>query len=310
MSKFYSKSEVEAIQEGYRYLFPVISKKLEQFWYLPDDRYDWLCLATPFYSGPTFDKFQAFDADLKRVNTTPEPDVIGSKLADLAKKHGVGYSIGLNPWADYLLFLASQTHAPREVVVVVAYNWYPLVTTDKKLPNSPLYKDTPLTFENRKYAFVFEPFLNDDNSPLVFFTNIFPHFMEAGKPATKGLSPVQKNFIGGNEGMRAGMVWPLEAINPSIKIRGLVTLGGEALAPLTTTKLGDFMNAFQTKLQLNLPSIDKALPTFRTRDKNIPWLPYYHPAARELIPLSTRPRYHADYSKLAEALLRRSRESD
>lgn len=303
----YNKSEVEAIQKSYRYLFPSIREELEQFWYPPNDRFDWLCLTTPFNPGPTFSKFQDLDADLKQVSKTSQPNIIGSKLATLAKKHEVGYSIGLNPWADFML--ASRTDAFQEVVIIVGYNWYPLVTIDKKLPNSPLHKDSPLEFRNNFYAFVFEPFLHDSQPPLIFFTNIFPHFLEAGEPAQKGLSPSQKKLVGNDVGLKNGLVRTLEAINPDIRIAGLVTLGGNALAPLSSKKVGDFVRDFQRALESDPANVDKVLPSFEIHgNKKIPWLPYYHPAARELAAKSDSMKHKANFSKLAQALLRRGRD--
>lgn len=310
----YSESEVEAIQKNYRHLFSIHRKELEQFWYPPDEGFDWLCLTTSLNPAPTYRQFQALDADLadlKQVSKSPEPDIIGSELAALAKKHGVGYSIGLNPWADYLLYSADQTAMFQEVVVIVGYNWYPLVMTNKALPNSPLYKDNPLTFRNGSYAFAFESFLHDGQPPLIFFTNIFPHFLEAGKPAQKGLSPSQRKLVGGDVGMRNGLIQTLEAINPDIRLRGLVTLGGNALTPLTGKKVGEFVRDFQSALESDPANVGKALPSIEIRgNRQIPWLPYYHPAARELVPRSDRMKHEANFSKLAQALLKRSRGSN
>ena len=153
----YDKADVEAIQKGYRRLFPVINKEIEQFWY-PTDNYDWLCLVSRFNElGPTFGDFQGLHDDLTRFERTSEHNADGATLAQLARKRGVGYSIGLNPWADYLLSEA-RDFAPQEVVVIIGYNWYPLITKDGKLPNSPLNPENPLTSNSRKYSFIFEPF--------------------------------------------------------------------------------------------------------------------------------------------------------
>ena len=316
----YNKSEVEAIQASYRYLFPTLKKELEQFWYPPDQSFDWLCLTTPFGPAPTYSQFQTLDAgleDLKQslsqVSKVLEPDAIGKKLAGLATKHGVGYSIGLNPWADYLLQLANQMDMRQEVVVIVGYNWYPLVTVDKDLPNSPLCKDNPLKFRNGSYGFAFESFFHDGQPPLVFFTNIFPHFLEAGKPAQNGLSLSQRKLVGGDVGMRNGLVQTLEAINPDIRLRGLVTLGGNALTPLTgkKVKVREYVRNFQSALELDPANVGKALLSIEIHgNRQIPWLPYYHPVARELVPRSERMKHEANFSKLAQALLKRSRASD
>jgi hypothetical protein len=298
----YTKSQVEAIQKAYRYLFPTISPELERFWY-PADDYDWLCMTSRFNeSGPTFENFQALDNDLASIDLNRDPDIIGSELAQAARKHRVGFSIGLNPWADYLL-LQAQHATPQEVVVIIAYNWYPLVTISKntsKPPNSPLYQDCPFTWANGKYAFVFEPFKDHKRPLLMLFTNIFPHFMEAGEPANAGLSADQNRFVGGKPGMKDGLIHTLNAINPSIQIRGLVFLGNNALSVFCDIGISAAVKGFREE------SIQSAsdFPALSLGDKKIPYLPFFHPAARELIPTDARKEYQCLYKRLAEALVR------
>jgi len=304
MSHLYNELDVKAIQESYCYLFPVINKKLEWFWY-PPDKFDWLCLTSPFHSRPTFDKFQALDADLQSLKLTApvqEYKAIGQGLSRLAKKHGVGYSVGLNPWADYMLLLASQTDALQEVVVVVAHNWNPLVKKGKILPNSPLYKDNPCESDDGKYAFVFEPFLSINHTACVLFTNIFPHFIEAGKGARDGPSLVQRNFIGQKNGMKKGLIWTLGAINPSIRIRGLITLGAPAFALLSDRSLTDTVESIRAKLR-RFPSLTTdAYETFLVKGTAIPWLPFFHPDSYEVTNAPESSERRDDYYKLASAL--------
>jgi hypothetical protein len=297
----YNKLQVEAIQRSYRHLFPNISQELKQFWY-PRDDYDWLCMTSRFNaSGPAFENFQALDSDLGSIDLNRAPDIIGSELAKAARQHGVGFSIGLNPWADYLLQMRQPI--PQEVVVIVAYNWYPLVTVNgdkRKPPNSSLYQDNPLTWAHGKYAFVFEPFVNHKHPLLMLFTNIFPHFMEAGAQANAGLSANQNRFVGGKPGMKKGLIHTLNAINPSIQIKGLVFLGNNALSPFSNVGIAATVKRLQSE------SIRSAsdFPTLSLGDKEIPYLPFFHPAARELIPTDARKEYQCLYKRLAEALVR------
>ncbi len=318
----YIESEVKVIQKRYCHLFPTICEELKQFWYDPKKQYAWSYLATPFHTVPHYSKFSHLCDDLKRLqhqisnDLQPDVKVIGSRLADLAKRHDVGYSIGLNPWADYLLHSA-RPWPPKEVVVIVGNNWYPFVTRRNKIPQppkSPLCKDDPYDqkYDQKKYKFIFEPFLKDSQRPLVFFTNIFPQFIDPG-PANKGVSKEARNYIVGTGGMKNGLVKTLESINPDIKLIGLVTFGKyalEQLSPTTnpTTNLGDIVREFQKKLESHL---DNVLPPFViNKDKIVPWLPFYHPAARELRPTNNREKYEETFSVLAKALLKRGRSNN
>jgi hypothetical protein len=297
----YNKLQVETIQRAYRHLFPNISPELAGFWY-PSGNYDWLCMTSRFdASGPTVENFQALDNDLGSIDLNRDPNIIGSELARTARQHGVGFSIGLNPWADYLLQMRQPI--PQEVVVIVAYNWYPLVTVNgdkRKPPNSPLYRDNPLTWAHGKYAFVFEPFMNRERPLLAFFTNIFPYFMEAGKPANAGLSANQNRFVGGKPGMKKGLTLTLSAINPSIQIRGLVFLGNNALFPFFNAGVSVAVKELQTKPVRSASDF----PALSLGDKEFHYLPSFHPAARELIPTDARKEYQRLYKRLAEALVR------
>lgn len=68
------------------------------------------------------------------------------------------------------------------------------------------------------------------------------------------------------------------------------------------------MRDFQGALASDRVNVDRALPTFAIHgDKQIPWLPYYHPAARELASKLGKQQYVDDFSALAKALLKRGR---
>jgi hypothetical protein len=305
----YTQEDFESIQECYRYVFPEINEQLERLWY-PPSNYDWLCLTSRFDgSGPDYKCFESLGNDLMRVNRNQPPAVVGPLLAGLARKHRVGYSIGLNPWADFL-FLQREKIIPKEIIIIVAHNWYPLVTSTGECPDPPLNRRDPSATMNGRYAFVFEPFKERGNPLLMFFTNIFPHFLEAGKKTNAGLSVEERNFIGGNQGMKNGLTLTLEAISPLIKIRGIVALGtpvwnvlSSQVCSFSGMNLSNIVKQLRNRLKEDPTNIKNSLPMLLTKRGNIPWLPYYHPSAFEMYAWAGWEERRADYSKLALALL-------
>ena len=123
--------------------------------------------------------------------------------------------------------------------------------------------------------------------------------MEAGVGANAGLNRLQKALVHSGQGMKKGLIDTLEAINPSIHIRGLVFLGGSVLSLFSRERISKVVKNLQT----SLPTSSRGFSTISVGSKEIPYLPFFHPAARELIPHADRKTYQELYKKLANALV-------
>ena len=129
-----------------------------------------------------------FDLNYRELRTRIQEHIeeisvcdMGKELLDYAKTSGQGFSIGICPKTDDLL---GRTYESEKecVVIVLARDWYPIVTEDKTIfPFPPLTGES--VFERRgmnynKYGKYFYKELLD--SSIVLYMNLYPDYREPG----------------------------------------------------------------------------------------------------------------------------------
>src|SRR5689334_7512402 len=103
--EFYSQSEVAPLLDAYRRLFPLreLTEEIRGYWGLnrPTHR-PWALLCTDFHTAdPT--KLGEFDRHLHSLHFHESPCDAAKQLQHAVNEYGVGCSIGISPWTDYLL---------------------------------------------------------------------------------------------------------------------------------------------------------------------------------------------------------------
>jgi hypothetical protein len=133
----YTDDQVETLLRLYRKLFP----KDTELWgevarYLDFERppkRKWSCVATDFHSV-SLKQFHDLDTALqaRRPASGASPEQNGAALADLAQKHGCGYSIGINRWTDSALHDTLRDDT-QELIVLIGHDRHPIVEKDGKI---------------------------------------------------------------------------------------------------------------------------------------------------------------------------------
>lgn len=300
----YNEDEVQIIQKNYGRILSNIPNNLNDIWNPQNNRQEWQCLSTSFLNPiPAFNSYQNLGEGLQNIqnNINANPDInpveIGHQLFQLSQDNNVGYSIGLNPWADHFMFHLGNQRV-SEVIVIVANNWWPLVSNNYVIPFSPLHGYLP----EQRWNYIFQPF-NKLDIPILY-TNRYPYFMSAGKQVTANLDENEIDSIGGVEGMQTCLRNTMEAIDPKIRIRGLVTLGAPAwetfkgFMPNNASKITETVNSFNNHLNGEDNNWGNIFRTFQIDNRNIPWLPHFHPKHRGAV----APRVNS-YTNLVNRLL-------
>ena len=193
----YNKSEFYQIRASYRSLFGGASEKLQKILWPETLVHDWQALTSPISKDISYDDFQKMSTDVADLSAELSRDWClwrnrldgaGARYAELVKD-GVGYSIGLNPWCDFLSLKYHDvlTQPGARLVVVMGYNWYPMVVgyDDRpELPDPPLKKRDPASFNGNRYRFVFETPAYCRAKVVPIFLNLFPFFTAPGREAT------------------------------------------------------------------------------------------------------------------------------
>jgi hypothetical protein len=287
----YSQQEYLQIVDAYRSLFPTCSEELRRYWF-PDQNKSWARLTSEFHSDLSYGEFKEFGNEFLNVRGDAEA------ISQLLSQHRVGLSIGLNPWADYLLLEHCGKKRGRGVVLIVMHNWYPLVRKGKEPINTPLFKDNPR--ESAKYARVFTPFSRMDG-PTPLFVNIFPHFLEAGADARSGVSANQRQTVGGRRHWGRGFLAMIQDIKA--EILGVVGFGA-VVWDVLSWQFPELPCCSLSTIVKQAGKSTKAsdLPRFQVNKRDIPFLPCFHPDSREMSVFKDHEDRWKDYQRLATTL--------
>jgi hypothetical protein len=153
--KQYSESDVARILGAYRSIFPRVPHKLADCWGHGRTR-PWSQLTSNFHAA----RFEQSRRCTKRraVSTPPfaNLEAKGAALRAAAHEVGVGYSLGINAWADNLLHQTFQ-EGLTSLTIVLAHDWYPIATVDRRgqwrKSDAPLRMDDNLLSQCMEIAF-------------------------------------------------------------------------------------------------------------------------------------------------------------
>lgn len=192
----YTEEETQHILAAYNQLFDEPTAELLKFMDLSRKR-AWSCLTSDFRTL-TFEKVREFDRQINDLSLSSKSTrEIGECLVDLSRSAGVGYSMGLCPWTDYLL-LNTFKKTSKEILIVVGHNWYPIVTKNKcYVADSPLNQDNPTC--DWMYAKALPTQLFNDPDLAILFVNLNPDFLPPGDNKTGDTDTAQ--FIPGFAGL-------------------------------------------------------------------------------------------------------------
>jgi hypothetical protein len=189
----YSIDEVSRILSIYRALFSDPRGALSDYWDYDRVR-EWSLITTNFHEDilPAIPIFHAavceFETEVRRTYRPSE--LLGSisnqmkvanRYRELVIRHGVGYSLGISPITDDLLF-RTFTEQTTRIVILLAHDWFPILTTapDRPglfLPIPPLCRYSILS--EKKYQPAVYPLMNMQDCAIVFL-NLYPDFRGPG----------------------------------------------------------------------------------------------------------------------------------
>jgi len=227
--RLYDLCEVQQILAAYQALFPIgeITPALRAYWDWERAR-PWSSLTTNFHSA-TVDSLRALhDASLEiesraRAGFLSASDK-GFELKAASQRHGVGFSIGVNPWTDNLLWRTFDPApgAGREhLVVVVGHNWYPVGAGLD--PESPML-DQGLHHTAKYHGPCPEAFFKPQrNAPTVFFLNLFPDFTA---PDARKLGQIKDTNALSYPDCVKGLTEVLRVLAPKFERTSVISWGG------------------------------------------------------------------------------------
>jgi hypothetical protein len=247
--RIYEPAEAEQILTAYRTLFPVeeITPALRTYWGWDRER-AWSHLTTDFHAA-TVEKLLTLhkaSVNIERRCRAGELTATekGRLLVAAAASQSVGFSLGVNPWTDNLLWRTfDPVGARRRLVVVVGHDWYPLGAGQD--PESPML-DQGLHWTPKYHGPCPEAFFNSTkNDPTVFFINLFPDFRASGESKMGVIKDSALRYADCVEGLQE----VLRILTPKFEQTSVISWGGEAwrhMLPLTksqTRRIGVKKNA-------------------------------------------------------------------
>ncbi len=226
----YKQAEVEQILVAYRTLFPQddITSALRTYWGWGRPR-QWSYVTTDFHAA-TYDRLLALHQSSMEVEKRWRAGELtqqakGEELVAAARRNEVGYSIGVNPWTDNLLWRTFDPGLPRQdLVVIVGHDWYPIGAGDD--PESPML-DQGLHHTERYRTWCPESFFRQQkNDPVILFLNLFPDFRVPGARKTGRLS-TRKGYLSYAACMD-GLKEVLRIVSPKFERTSVISWGSEA----------------------------------------------------------------------------------
>lgn len=173
----YTDEEATKIFDAYKALFPKLDNMLLEYWDLKDNKErDWSCLTTDFHKVG-LDKIKEFHKVVQDIlNGAGEKidrERLGIRLRDVSREYGVGYSLGISPWTDYILSETIERSNER-VVIILGHDWYPIVPEKGKLEDAirPPLSKFPIW---GKYMNAIPQSITNGNYILLFL-NLYPDF--------------------------------------------------------------------------------------------------------------------------------------
>lgn len=176
ISQEYDRVVVDCIQLAYRSLFPTLTPALREYWGL-DRRREWAVLTSDFHAA-TFDQY----ADLHARTAVIDGKLLdvkqkGASLRDAALSAGVGFSIGVCPWTDHLLY-ETWSADKDSVTILLGHDWYPIVVDGTERSGSPLQGEVALRYTEGYWPAV--PQAVFDGKTIGLFLNLYPDFRPPG----------------------------------------------------------------------------------------------------------------------------------
>lgn len=267
----YSRDDVGRIAHAYGRVFPSVSPELASYWGYDRQR-PWSCLTSDFRVA-TFEQFARVHEAAGRIDAMPYSGLgaKGAALRTAALEARVGYSLGINAWADHLLF-----HTYREdlssLTIILAHDWYPVATTDRKgrwrRSDAPLRTDDNLEGTTGYHAGA--PECVHDGGTVALYLNLYPDYRPPGGEKTGDVRDTGLSYARCLTGLDALVA----CLNPSYKDVSLVSWGTkvwEQLARRTASPKGLLL----TTRTRNFPG--QALRV-ELGGRSIPYLPIMHPS--------------------------------
>lgn len=219
----YRPDEVEQIITAYRELFPVseITPALRSYWGLERKR-PWSYITTDFHQAAARTLLMLHEESAAITARRLNKQAQGEALRTASQRLGVGFSIGVCPWTDNLLF---ETYKPRsawhELIILVGHDWYPIGESP------PL--ESPLWVQGLHHVPKYQRYCPTsffgppEKRPVILFLNFYPDFRRPGAPL-KGLMPQRNNSLP-YSGCMAGLKEILRILRPKFARTRIISWG-------------------------------------------------------------------------------------
>ena len=272
----YDRNQVEKILGAYRTLFPDTGGDLARYWDTGRTR-DWSYLTTDFHSA-TYNKLADLHARTLNIDADKTLGIHekGEALRQASRESGVGFSLGICPWTDNLLY---ETYAPEKdrLIILLGHDWYPIVSLNR--PNSDSDLDLPLGVEGlhhlpkdqEKYKTAAPQLIFTKQSPVVLFLNLYPDYRLPGARTTGRLPKGSYSY----KDCLLGLDAVIAAVNSRYQSIDLISWGKYPWVALGERVTHDGKQ--NSIMKQALKQGGKVL-TFKSSSRDLPYLPMAHPS--------------------------------
>lgn len=269
-TEMYSRGDVGRISHAYKGIFPTVSPSLADFWGYSRER-PW-SLVTSDFRNASYEQYAQLHDSARKIDAArfPNLDAKGLALRAAVREAGVGYSLGINPWTDNLL-LETYTENSDRLTIVLAHDWYPIATTDKKglwrQSDTPLRSDDNLHRTHKYHAAVPDAVL--ERRTVALYLNLYPDYRPPGWAKTGDVGKFGYSYAQ----CLAGLDELVAALHPRFTDVSVISWG----APVWTQMSRRSASPRGMKLTKYTHEFPGQHTTVELGGRVLPYLPLIHP---------------------------------
>ena len=278
----YSVDEVNQILDIYRRLFPATDGALAAYWDY-ERRRPWSLLTTDFHRDD-LPSIIAFDSAVRKfetevweryspselLNSVADQIIVARRFRELTIAHRTGYSLGICPITDDLLFRTFSKTTTR-VVILLGHDWYPIVTTlpDGRTPTLPVppFKRSSILSE-KNYEPAVRP-LTTVRDCAILFLNLYPDFRGPGEK--------KLGSLGDYTPWVNGFIAVCESIAERFELAGVISWGDHVWKELRKRLDVPFQHLGIMAVVKEQYKLGTALP-LQLGEVTAPYFPFAHPS--------------------------------
>lgn len=262
----YDETITNKILAAYRSIFPRMTPELAEYWGLSRQR-KWAVITSDFHSA-SYDKFKSLHEHVVNIDSHDlKQEAKGEALRAAAMRFGVGYSIGITPWTDHLLY-ESYSDEKDSVTILLGHDWYPIVT-DNHLSGTPLVSTDCLREVDRYWPGA--PQAVFDGTTVGLFLNLYPDYRPPGDRKCGSLKGYGYSYDQCLNGLDA----VVESLSKRFRTIQLISWGANVWEAVSNRVPAVVRNTLFKNHIENHPGV---VLQAKLGGCDVPYLPTYHPS--------------------------------